>query len=430
MEGTLAGAQASSLSPSAELSNHKEVWILTNLRTAIFASVWIPVFFLLGCAGNPPGLTEDWNQQNNSVSVIYVPPEQPIYVEIHDGGRRYAEVEIEKGKELLAGFAGGAIGTYIGTASALMSLGISPSHWTSFVEPNSAIATVVLLPLLRFGSIAVREARAKKLAQRFRDLDLSTEYFPDQLKQTVHATGLGFGDIVFRSIEDAGFREAEDFVDYLDPIDTDVVIVLSAIPSFTPKFEVYQQEVFFGVAQRLEEGVFTITYNNQVVVQSQLRSVLAGGDAAEDWTKVQDSQADKRLNRLYKTTNYKHMSDKDRRIAVQSIRRDFARKAKREPADYRPLDLRDENGDMWYANDGAALRSAIAETTTEAIRLVLADLRDGHRWDVATAVLARPPGFKRKMFETTFDTDQRRVYRQRSGALVSVVRGSRMIPHK
>lgn len=122
----------------ASICHHIVVWDNDNAQqqgtTIMDVTQIIRLAFLLGvgcslgCASKDftPLSDTPWYQSGDELSIVYVPPEHQIYVEVPRDGSRFAEFKINNGGELLSSVAGAALGTWAGTAGALAMLGANP----------------------------------------------------------------------------------------------------------------------------------------------------------------------------------------------------------------------------------------------------------------------------------------------------------------
>ncbi len=392
---------------------------------------FVLIFFSAGCANKTYApIIDGWSVADEEMSVIYVPPEKTIYLEISKGASRYADFQVSAGANLLSAVAGGAIGTWLGTTGTLVASGLNPGNWLVAVSPVT-LAVVLGVPLVNSALEVALQAKARDRTKRFevlRDNELDVAFFISTVESVLSdANNLGFGGAVVKSVTDTVLEDV-DVDDFVESDSNNTILVVGSKTVFTPRFEVIEITLFYGVVQKNDEGEGQVIYNSGVVVQSKLRSGLDGSDTRNEVSTIREWAKKRLLTDLNESQKrYTRMGARERLVARQRIIDKFKRKQYVVPDEYAMIDDRDIEGNVWYADNGYHFHDQIEASFEEAVRLMIADLAG--QASFPSGEIASPPGYDVKLQrESSFDTPTREIYRLENGALVSIDKLSRMIP--
>ena len=380
-----------------------------------------------GCASKPHSpIDQGWQQPDETLGIIYVPPPKEIYVEIARGARRYAEFEAKLGQRLLASVASSGLGAWTGYSWAVAS---APSGAIVVVNPYAMAAVVLAGPIVEATVEAAKQSSAKRRAKPFQEFltaENGHQLFAQALEaQMVPKNNLGFGNYDLAIATDERFDNIDEQA-YLDQFDADRFLVIGSVAAFTPRFEVLEVSVVYGVLERTEDGFSTI-YDNAVVVQSRLRSGLEGADTRNEIQEIIKTEKQRKLDRLNERIKSRRPAQHEIIISKNKILKDAERKGREWESEYHPFDDRDSQGSRWLADSGIALETELAACYAEAARLIVNDLQLSA--EALASSKTTPPGYKVEMLrEASFDSDERDVYRLKTGQLVSIDRTSRMVP--
>lgn len=348
------------------------------------------------------------------VSLIYVPTDHHVYVELFHDGRRYADIEVSVGGKVLSFMASGTLGEWMGGT-------LSTVPNAPIFDPVSTTINVVAVPLI-VGSIeAQAQAQAQDKARPFRDLIRSWE------------EGQGQQVVVLKHQLDHSDHVSPLRVEVVDDVSTtksligsmpsDLVLVTSGSAAFTPQFEVLEVKLHFALF-RQSVSVDEPLYANSVVSQSKVHAGNRDEDTRNELVSaIDDTAAAERRSLMSNPV----LSAWERRPLLRNIESRATYRKRRADRAYALYDEHDPYGALWLAEDGTVFRRALAAGYAEAARVALADLA-GLSESVDAARVA-PPGFDYPMRrQSKLDHDGRHVYQLESGPLISIDAHSRMIP--
>lgn len=375
-----------------------------------------------GCASKPyEPIDGSWQRPDEKLGVIYVPPENDIYVQIVTGRNRYAEFELNVGWNVLANVAAttGVLGAGYWNAVAT-----APSG--TYVAVNPVAVGVLLAHPIVVGSVEkVRQLKARSRAARFEELgpaSVGGKSFFEALQSSVSASAdFRFSGHEFLLGDEETFNRRDNL---LEAVPTDRVLVIGGVTAFTPRFEALEMEVFYGIFNKAEDMDKPV-YSNSVIVQSTNREGLDGSDTRNGIDAIIQKKFDAGMAKYSapRSSREKYQfkeAKRELKVRVQSWRKAWY-------DDYRDIDDGDLEGDVWYAEQGREYRKAYADVAGEAIRLIIADVTGtlGKRSDK----MVLPPNYNRKMYRfPDAGTGSRDIYQLEEGSLISINRLSRMVP--
>ena len=362
----------------------------------------------------------DWHVPEKSLAVAYIPAVENVYLEISTvRGQRYAEFELSVAKSTLAGVLGVAVGTTAGYHAAVA----SAAPGTIVTINPVGLGVALAAPLVQGGIEAARQSRARKRAARFNELDHSTfgdpafyEALQSRLPESIDASAISF--LNTRNGEYRSNRKL------LKSFDTDQVMLVATVAAFTPRFEALEVTTSYEIYKK-QNGEYERFYANSVLVQSVLRSGLDGHDTRNEVNELVDEIRDEKLHSSYtgpRTTRAKQLRiehEKQARRKAESNRKRWHRQ-------YRAFDVRDKQGDRWFANDAEDYKNQLHRAYNRSLDLVVADLASK---GVLEQDLTQPPGYVRDMYRVSnLDALDDDVYRLEEGPYISIGERSRMIP--
>lgn len=372
---------------------------------------------VFGCAAKPFEPTNLERHQGRSLSVIYLPTAEDVHVEVFGEGKRYPYFQVSAANKSLVSAATGGIATWasVGLANGLY----SPA--TLSVDPATTAVNLVVMPLLSMGIELARRSKARKLAKPFNDILLNSDALmpiPQILENDlVREFGDVFPDLAVQLIdsdaETSGLPES---------LVADLVLVTTGVVAFSPRFEVLQLTLLYGLFDR-EEGFKKPGYRNSVVVQSAVHAGRLG-----DTTSVLEEAVSKW--HAEELQRWEHMLRNHGKSAIKKARRDIRSKAKRrlrsDLGEYRLDDDHDEDGMFWLEESGKEFRAVLPILYEEATYLLTKDLTG--RYSGESDVPAVPPGTNEEMvLVPKLNRGTRVVYRREGGALISIEASNRMI---
>lgn len=372
---------------------------------------------IFGCAAKPFEPTNLERHKGRSLSVVYLPTNENVHVEVYGEGKRYPYFQVSAANRALVSAATGGVATWasVGLANTINSGPIIVA------DPYAIAANVVVMPLINMGIELKRRSDARKLAKPFNEI-LSHNEVLKRLPQAVENElvrefGNTFSDLGVELVD----TEAETS-GLPGTLAADLVLVTTGVVAFSPRFEVLQLTLLYGLFDR-EKGFQKPIYRNKIVVQSAVHAGKLG-----DTTGVLEEAVSKW--HAEELQRWEHMLRNHGKSAIKKARRDIRSKAKRRLrsalGEYRLDDDHDEDGMFWLEASGKEFRSVLPMMYEEAAYLLAQDLTG--RYPGETSVSAVPPGTNEEMvLVPKLNRGTRVVYRQKGGVLISIEAGNRMI---
>ncbi len=377
---------------------------------------------LIGCSSRPyTPMPDGWRQADQPIGVLYIAPQKEMYLEIPNDDRRYADVEVNVGVKLLANVSGASIGVGAGYAIA-----VATGPADSIVVVNPVGAAIVLAAAVAGPSIeAAKQMRARGRAKSFNELlDADTGHallFSALNDQLASGSNLGFAGIKPQLIHGESFNSFSD-TEMLELVDTDRTLVYGSIAAFTPRFEVLEVTVVYGILDTTKEEP-EVLYANSVLVQSMLREGLDGSDASQDLEHFLGRKMAEELEKMKSSRDFQDPYSRARQVNKLKWKYGIEKYQQH----YFSYDDRDVDGETWLADDARFAKQQLAEVYREAARLMAGDL-NGLPESKLTG-LAKPPGYDRAMYQLpALATDTRDVYQLTEGPIISKRKNVWMVP--
>ncbi len=380
--------------------------------------------FLWGCTSAKPYQAIDANANlGRTLSVVYSPTQKDVYVEVNSRSRRYADFEVSVVLTAASSLTASSLGAFAGYWGAVAA---APSNAIVVVNPVAMAVAVLAAPIIGTTVEATKQAGARRKAEPFNKLvaarDGDWTFYPALSLVVDRELGKSFQTPVLYTLDHVEENFDED--EFLESLATDRVLVVSAITAFTPRFEVLETALLYGLFDS-NQGFKMPVYSNGVVVQSKVHAGKLGADTRHEINEIVQLWVAK--NMALTEQRYKNSGAPTRNAAKRQVQQTGNSRIKRREMQYYTFDDHDKEGELWLEDDGSAFFEALESGYAEAARLMAADLQGS--WETQTAETVTPPGYQRDLYRVkNLDLGDRVVYRLIEGPLVSIDARSRFIP--
>jgi len=382
------------------------------------------LLFFWGCSSAKP--FEPFDTRANlgrSLSVVYAPTSKAVYLEVYNGGRRYPDFEVNVALKAATSLTASGLGAYAGYSWVVAT---APSNAIVVVNPIAMAAAILAAPIIDTTVEATKQAGARHKADPFNKL-LTTRggdatFYP-ALKAVVNRDfEKTFQKPELYKLDRVGSDFNED--EFLKSLETDRVLVVNAIAAFTPRFEVLEIALLYGLYDRTQ-GFKKPVYSNGIIVQSKVHAGKLAADTRHEVEDMMQGWLDKHV--ALAALHYKNSGAPTRNAAIRQVRDTAAAKIKQRETQYSAFDKHDKEGKLWLEDNGMVFLEALDSGYAEAARLLAADLLEQQGTQDTNTVTA--PGYRRELYRMQhLDQGERTVYRLKEGALVSIDAHSRFIP--